>query len=396
MKKRVAVTGFGIKVPGGENNTDFQHHLISGDYHFVTRSELSPYGEPLLFGEINGGLGELDGREYRVLPRIAKLAILTVSEAIEHAKLPVTDLADRTGVFFGTTMGGITSLEDILGIIGKDDFRRLPVYCCGLVHNHTLASAVSSHFGLTGRTKTVTTGCTAGIEAMEDAIMYLQNGVIDTAIVGASDSSNNKATVFGFGKIKGLPFDQGPEAAGAPFSKHSKGFILSEGAATLILETEEHALARHAEIYGYIDKVASNNDGVSVNGQDLSGQRMKQAASAVLDGRIPDYYNSQALGYEANDRIEDIVSRDLFGHGVPLTSIKGLIGHPFSVSGLAQIIASMLGFRASFIPRTIRTDQYGYEHLPLITGPVPLKNKEVLITSHGYGGNNACVYLMKE
>ncbi|WP_150267888.1 beta-ketoacyl-[acyl-carrier-protein] synthase family protein [Paenibacillus tepidiphilus] len=396
MMKRIAVTGFGIKVPGGENNSDFERHLLSGEYHFVTKSDLSPTGEPLLFGELSGDLGELDGREHRTLPRFAKLAISTAAEAIALAQLPTADLGDRVGVFFGTTMGGIISLEEMLHIIGNNDFRGLPVYCCGLVHNHTLASAISSHFGLTGRTKTVTTGCTAGIEALEDAMMYLQSGTIDTAIVGASDSCNTKSTVYGFGKIRGLPFGQGPDAAGSPFNKRSKGFVLSEGAATLILETEEHALGRGANIYGYVDKVASNNDGVSVNGQDTSGQRMKQAAAAVLDGRIPDYVNSQALGYESNDRIEDIVSRDLFRHEVPLTSIKGLTGHPFSASGLAQLIASLLGFRAAFVPRTIRTDQYGYEHLPVITAQMPLKNEEVLITSHGYGGNNACVYLMKD
>jgi 3-oxoacyl-[acyl-carrier-protein] synthase II len=132
-----------------------------------------------------------------------------------------------------------------------------------------------------------------------------------------------------------------------------------------------------------------------VNGQDSTGSNMKLAVTEVLRGRTPDYYNSQALGYEANDSVEAIVSRDIFGHKVPLTSIKGLIGHPFSVSGLAQIIASLLGFRHQFIPRTIRTDGYGYEYLPLITETMTAASSEVLITSHGYGGNNACVYLTK-
>ncbi|ASA25386.1 beta-ketoacyl-[acyl-carrier-protein] synthase family protein [Paenibacillus donghaensis] len=278
----------------------------------------------------------------------------------------------------------------------NDRFREMPVYCCGLVHYHSLASSISSFFQLKGISKTLTTGCTAGIEAMEDAMMYLRAGRIHQAIVGSSDSSNNKVTIFGFGKIRGLPFNQSVEQAGSPFSKRSKGFILSEGAATLILETEEHARSRGAVIYGVVDEVCSNNDAESINGQDKHGENMKLAAEAVLQGRTPDYYNSQALGYASNDEIEAKLSADFFADKVPVTSIKGLIGHPFSTSGLAQIIATLLGFQHEFIPKTIRTDQYGYEQVPLILDTIHKATNEVLVTSHGYGGNNACVYLTRE
>lgn len=395
MSKRIAVTGFGVKVPNGENVSGLYSHLISGEYHFTVTNDLSPNGESLLIGELQGSLGELEDKQYRGLPRVSKLAISTSIEALAMADLNFGDSTIRTGVFFGTTMGGTGALEEMVNYAANNNFKRMPVYCCGLVHYHSLASAVSSYFHLNGITKTVTTGCTAGLEAVEDAMMYLQSGKINTAIVGAADSSSNKVTVYGFGKIRALPFNGQNGHAGSPFNKRSRGFILSEGAASLILETEEHALSRNAVIYGYIDAVASNNDAVSVNGHDSTGSYMKLAVTEVLGGRTPDYYNSQALGYEANDRVEEIVSRDVFSHQVPLTTIKGLIGHPFSVSGLAQIIASLLGFRHHFIPRTIRTDRFGYEHLPLITEHLSAESSEVLITSHGYGGNNACVYLTK-
>ncbi|AIQ47686.1 hypothetical protein R70723_18635 [Paenibacillus sp. FSL R7-0273] len=398
MKQRIAVTGFGVKVPNGGDCSELLQNLLSGRYRFTTKDELTPGGELLVVGEVTGGLGILDEKEHRTLPRIAKLAICTVSEALEMSGLELDDqeIAIHTGVFMGTTMGGMTPLEEMIGLTAAGRFKDMPVYCCGLVHYHSLASAVTSYFSLNGITKTVTTGCTAGIEAIEDAVMYLQNGRIRTAIVGAADSSNNKATVYGFGKMRALPFGQAEAAAGSPFSKNSKGFVLAEGAACLILETEEHAKARHAVIYGYIDAIATNNDGESVNGHDPAGRMMKQAVSRVTGGRVPDYYNSQAMGYAANDRIEEIVSRELFRHSVPLTSIKGLTGHPFSASGPAQIISSLLGFRHQFIPGTIRTDRSGYEHLPLVTETLLQPSAEVLITSHGYGGNNACVYLTRE
>ncbi|MDF9840994.1 MULTISPECIES: beta-ketoacyl synthase N-terminal-like domain-containing protein [unclassified Paenibacillus] len=395
MKQRIAVTGFGVKVPNGENCDELLQNLLSGDYKFTVRKDLTPDGAALTVGEVKQPLGLLDDKQYRVLPRIAKLAISTLTEALEMSQLDLKDPETSTGIFMGTTMGGTTELEEMVRLSSGDLFKEMPIYCCGLVHYHSLASAVAGYFQLDGITKTVTTGCTAGIEAIEDAMMYLQNGRINTAIVGAADSSSNKVTVFGFGKLRALPFNQRVEAAGAPFSKKSKGFILSEGAAGLILETEEHAKARKAVIYGYIDAIATNNDSKSVNGYDPAGIKMKQAVSRVLGGRIPDYYNSQALGYAPNDSIEDIVSRDVFQHKVRLTSIKGLIGHPFSVSGPAQIIASLLGFREQFIPRTIRTDQSGYEHLPLITETLLQPSAKVLITSHGYGGNNASMYLTR-
>lgn len=395
MSKRIAVTGFGIKVPNGEDNSGLHSHLLSGDYQFAITRDLTPNGETLLIGKLQGSLGALEDKQYRTLPRVSKLAISTSIEALAMADLDPGGSTNKIGVFFGTTMGGTSGLEEMVKYSANNNFRGMPVYCCGLVHYHSLASAISSYFQLKGITKTVTTGCTAGLEALEDAMMYLQSGKINSAVVGAADSSSNKVTVYGFGKIRALPFNQQDEHAGSPFNTRSKGFILSEGAASLILETEEHALSRNAVIYGYIDSIATNNDALSVNGQDSTGSNMKLAVTEVLRGRTPDYYNSQALGYEANDSVEAIVSRDIFGHKVPVTSIKGLIGHPFSVSGLAQIIASLLGFRHQFIPGTIRTDGYGYEYLPLITETMTAASSEVLITSHGYGGNNACVYLTK-
>lgn len=127
-------------------------------------------------------------------------------------------------------------------------------------------------------------------------MLYLQSGKINTAIVGAADSSNNKVTVYGFGKIRALPFNQEIWNSGSPFNKKSKGFILSEGAASLILETEEHALSRNATIYGYIDAVSTNNDAESVNGKDKTGRNMKQAVNDVLGNKRPDYFNSQYFG----------------------------------------------------------------------------------------------------
>lgn len=396
MDKRIAITGFGVKVPNGENNEDYLKNLLSGNYHFAQRSDLAPNGEPVLIGDLVGDLEELENKEYRILPRTSKLAIKTTMEALNMANFTEKDFQD-IGVFFGTTMGGTHELENFFPDVYHNTYKHVPIYGCGLVSYHSIASSISSYFNIHGISKTITTACTSGLESLEDAIMYMRNGKIKKAIVGGTDSSNCKTLVFGFGRIKGIPFNQDEHSAGSPFNKNSRGFILSEGAATLIIEFEEDALKRGATIYGYVDEISSNNDAVSVNGTDKTGESMMKTVRDVLKNRTPDYYNSQALGYRSNDDVETIVSQEIFDNKVPITTIKGLTGHPLGASGLAQLIASLLGFQHNFIPKTIRTNKYGYESVPLVTDTIHTNNtNNVLITSHGYGGNNVSVFLVKK
>jgi 3-oxoacyl-(acyl-carrier-protein) synthase len=391
---RIVITGYGVKVPGGKNVSEFKQTLETGFCALETVNDLTPKGQPLTIGAIHDEIEELSDKQYRYLPRISKLAIGSAIEAVKMSKIKEFD-SNRTGVFYGTGLGGTLGYEETISDNGRKSFSELPIYICGLVNYHSLASSISSYFNLHGITKTLSTGCTSSMESLQDAIMYIKSNQIDVAIVGGSDSANCKTTVYGFGKFKTIPINKSIEESGIAFSKHSKGFVLAEGAGTLIVERESHALKRGATIYGVIDEIFSNNDSATINGADPEGKLMMECLSQVLKGRIPDYVNSQALGLQANDIVERNISKQLFSHNVPYTSIKSMIGHALGASGIIQVISSLISFTDNFISGTIRTDKAGFEEVNLIQNTYYQNVNEIAITTHGYGGNNACTYLLK-
>jgi len=161
------------------------------------------------------------------------------------------------------------------------------------------------------------------------------------------------------------------------------------------LERDSDALQRGAYIFGEIDNIVSNNDGVHIYSLDASGDKMIKALREAVTNRVPDYVNSQALGIQINDRIEKKVSQELFNHTVPFTSIKSMFGNPFGAIGIIQVISSLLSINNSFIPPTIRTDKSGYEEMNIVMEPIFKPINEVAITNHGYGGNNASAYIKR-
>lgn len=390
--KRVAITGYGIKVPGAKNNIEFEKILKLGEKQTELNEDLFPDGVTchLGFVENSDKLDKID-KIYKRYPKFAKLAMETTLEALGLYEGNIKD--KRVGVFFGTSLGGVEGYEEISKQVFDNEFKKISILSSGKAHYHSVSSAVAGMLGIKGPTKTLSTGCSVGIEAMEMAILYLKANKIDLAIVGASEDCNSRLTNFSFGRMKTLPFNQTDNFVGTPFTKKSKGFILSEGAGTLILEREDDCESK--KVYGYIEDINSNNDAVNIFSNDTTGETMFNLLKNLKMKTLPDYINSQALGLYSNDKIEYINSRKLFNHKVPITSVKGIIGHSLGASGITQVISSLITFQSNFI-FPIYTDKDGFEDLNIVD---KLKNQEVksvLITSHGYGGNNAGLYLSKE
>ncbi|WP_219838234.1 beta-ketoacyl synthase [Paenibacillus sp. R14(2021)] len=395
MSDRIAITGFGVKAAGGENNMHLLDTLLTGKTAFELYSGYAPRGKNVALGLVKGSLGEWDEREYAFLPRFVKLALASTQEALALSGRIVDPR--RCGLFFGTSLGGTHDLEATALLTRDSRFRDIPTHVCGLVNYHSASSAVSHYFDLPGITKTVVTGCTSGLEALQDAIVYMKAGMIDRAVVGGTDRAICTSIVHCFSKTRSLPLGNDIEACALPFSTDSKGFVISEGACTIMIEHESEALRRGARIYGFIDAIHSNNDGRNINGMDDSGQAIHATMAEAAAGRKPDYINSQALGSRTNDAIEYRNAQELYANEVKVTTIKGIIGHSFASSGLVQMAASLLSFEHQFIPGIYRTNMKGYESLNVqLETEANIPVKEVLITAHGYGGNNVSAYLMKQ
>jgi 3-oxoacyl-[acyl-carrier-protein] synthase II len=394
---KIVVTGYGIKAPKSTNIKEFLYNLKEGVYCLEAVTNLTPKGETTIVGLIKDKLVEIPpDRKYERFSRTTLLGMAAGKEALTYSKLG--DLGNKkVGMFFGTSVGNIgepTFQESIMNV-KLDKYKEIPITFGHSANYHSITSAIAHFLGTNGITKTITTGCTSSLEAMQDALVYIKSGLIDVAIVGGSDSPIDKVAAYGFAKTRVLPLNQGIDEGAVAFQSSSKGFAMSEGAGVIILEREDEALIRGAKILGEIEDVVSNNDGLYIYSVDQTGDQMLKALKEVVNNRKPDYINSQALGIQLNDLIEKRCSKELFDHTVPYTSIKSMIGNPFGAVGIIQVISSLLSINYGFIPPTIKTKKEGFKEMNIVTNTLTQLVNEVAITNHGYGANNACAYVRK-
>lgn len=393
---KIVVSGYGTIAPNTRNIDEFLFNLQHGVNTLELIDGEGYKGESNIVGLIDNGLEELEkDRRINRLPKVSKLGIVAGKEALKSAGV---DLAGKkVGVFFGTSLGSITErpFQDSVIHINNDEYRKVPITFPHYVNYHSITSSIAYSLGAKGITRTITTGCTSSLEAIESALLYLRSGKIDIAIVGGTESSIDRTVTYAFARTRVLPLDQEMKDGAVPFQEDSKGFAIAEAAGAIVLEREEDALLRGASIKGEFVDAISNNDGIYIYSTDETGEEMVNVLKEITNGRSPDYINSQALGIQINDRIEERCSRELFNHQTPYTSIKSMFGNPLAASGILQVISSLLSVEHNFIPPTIRTTKKGYEDMNIVTETIYQEVNEVAITNHGHGGNNACAYIQK-
>ncbi|WP_035100574.1 beta-ketoacyl synthase N-terminal-like domain-containing protein [Aneurinibacillus terranovensis] len=392
--KKIVITGYGIKVPGGYNVDHFSDTLLTGTSALDLFVGEGTEGKNIAFGVVYDRLEEIKDKKYRRYPRISLLAMSAAKEAIQMAGHRELDRY-RTGIFLGTALGGTLGYDKVVVLANQNNFKDIPVSGCGIVHYHSLASSIAELLGINGVTRTVATGCAASIDAIQDAMMYLSAGELDVCIVGGADAPISKTVIYAFGKIRCLSQDKELHMMGVPFSKKSGGFVIAEGASVLVLERESSALKRDAKIFGVINEVSTSNDGQGIFFSDSEGKHLLHDMEQVTKNRRPTYVNSQALGMVENDRIEATNHMKLFGKDIPITSIKSITGHTFGASAGAQIISSLIGMERNFIPGTVNAVGDDYPELPIVYDTIQTGVDSFVVTSHGYGGNNASIFISK-
>ncbi|MFC5448504.1 beta-ketoacyl-[acyl-carrier-protein] synthase family protein [Paenibacillus aestuarii] len=389
----IVVTGYGMKGPMIDNTKQFQQILENGTCTLNICQKIGPNETDILCGQIAHTKHRIDGKNYRSYPKVARLALLAAVEAVEMAGLREKMQGRRVAVIIGTSTGGLIDIEKGAAFSSAGNSSQFPPLSAGLSNFHSGASAITAHFGLNGLTLTLTNGCTASTDAIVMGKLLLETGQADICMVGGAEAPITPFAIYSF--YKGNDMNGTAEAFGRPFQEDCDGFVFSEGAGVLILEREADALQREIAVQGIVAKGSSNNDGLSIYKSDLSGTWMIEAMRELMEGQMPTYVNSQALGLDSNDNVEKEVHRQLFDASVPITSIKGMIGHPFGAAGAMQAISALISIRDGFIPPTTRSNGCGFEDLPIVFETMRRHVQSVAITSHGFGGNNSCLLISK-
>ncbi|MEA3018485.1 MAG: 3-oxoacyl-[acyl-carrier-protein] synthase [Actinomycetota bacterium] len=382
--RRVVVTGLGVVGPCGIGRDAFWNGLLGP----------APLGKREVHDfDATKWLGL---KEARRTDRFAQMAIAAAEEALEQSG-PVGADPDRSGVLLGTGVGGLITLEEQVGINIEKGPRRVSPFLVPMMMGNSAAAALSMRFGWRGPCETTVTACAASTHAIGNAARLIAIGLCDAVMTGGSESSITSTALAGFGNMTALS----PDERSMPFDKDRNGFVIAEGAAVLILEEREAALARGATIIGEILGAASTADAHHITAPSPDGSGAVRAmelaiGDAGLQASDIKQINAHGTSTPLNDAAEAEAIAKVFGSpGPPVTSTKGITGHALGAAGALEAAAVLLSMEHALIPPTAGLVEKDPDvHIDVVTGePRPWTPGPTLSNSFGFGGHNGCLVI---
>lgn len=413
--RRVVVTGFGAVTPLGLNAATTWQGIREGRSGIDLITQFDTTDSPVKFaGEVKNfdAVKTLEtlfpAKDLRKVGRFAHLALSASLEAFHHAGLVKGEFdARRAGTAIGVGMGGLPEIEDThKDFLGKG-FRRIsPFFITQSIPN--LASGmVSMSFGLKGSNLCHTTACASGAHAIGESFLSIRNGQNDIVLAGGSESVVCALGIGGFAALRALSTrNESPQTASRPYDKDRDGFVLAEGATTLVLEEYEHAKKRGAKIYAEIVGYGLSGDAYhftlpAPEGAG-GGQAMDDAFKmAGITGKQIDYVNTHATSTPAGDREEaTAVSLRVDRTRCQVSSTKSMTGHLLGAAGAIEAMFAVQALENQFVPPTINLDSLDPDCEKTGLNFTPNQGVErdleyVLSNSFGFGGTNATILFKK-
>ncbi|WP_442575727.1 beta-ketoacyl-[acyl-carrier-protein] synthase family protein [Microbacterium sp. F51-2R] len=401
---RIVVTGIGASSPLGGTAPESWSALLAGESgaHTLENDWAERYSLPVTFA------AEAKVRPDTVLERpVAKrldpssqFALVAAMEAWADAGAPEVD-PDRLGVDFATGIGGLHTLLDGWDILREKGPRRVLPMTVPMLMPNAAAGNLSLHFNARAYARTVASACASSTESIVNAVEHLRSGLADVVIAGGTESVIHPVTIAAFSSMQALSRrNDSPETASRPGSIDRDGFVMGEGAAVLILETEEHAKARGAKIYAAVVGGGVTADSYHITANDPEGTGAARAVRMALEmaGASPDdvtHVNAHATSTPVGDPNEYVALKTVFGSridDIPVSATKASTGHLLGGTGALEAIFTVLAIRDRVAPPTINITTQDPDVPFRISGEVqPLGEGPQLAISNsfGFGGHNA-------
>jgi 3-oxoacyl-[acyl-carrier-protein] synthase II len=408
--RRVVVTGLGALTPVGNTAEEFWSSLVHGRSGIGPITRFDATGFPTrIAGEVRNfdPLDFVDKKEARRLDPYLQYAIAAASLAVQDASLDTGKVdATRFGVMIGSGIGGITTLlENHKTFLDRGPDRVSPFFIPMLIINMA-SGLVSMRFGAKGPNSSVVTACATGNHAIGDAFRIIQRGEADVMIAGGAEAVILPLTIAGFCAIKAMTTrNDEPERASRPFDAERDGFVCSEGAGIVVLESREHALRRDARIYAEVRGYGMSGDAYHMTAPDPEGDGAARSMTAALqDAAVAPtdvgYINAHGTSTPYNDKFETMAIKRVFGEHarrLAVSSTKSMTGHMVGAAGGVEAIATALALHHGVLPPTIN-----YEHpdpecdLDYVPNQARKQDVEVAASNaFGFGGTNATLIFAK-
>lgn len=386
--RRVAITGLGVVAPCGHGKEAFWNGLLGPGLVDVGRSTEITDWDPSPFYDSPKDSRRADGAE--------QFAIAAATEAVQQAGELSADPA-RIGTIFGTGVGGIHTLEDQIQIRLDKGERRVSPFLVPMMMANAAGAAVSMRFGLRGPNETICTACAAGTHAITYAARLIAWGLADAVVSGGTEHAGTPTSLASFGNMTALS----STGTSRPFDADRDGFVMGEGAAVLVLEEWEMAVARGATILGEVLGGASNADAHHITAPAPGGVGAITCMRLALDdaglqaGNIRQI-NAHGTSTPLNDAAEAAAVAEVFGAGtVPVVSTKGVTGHALGAAGALEAAAVVLSMQHRLIPPTANTKVLGdgMEIDVVMDEPRPWEPGPTLSNNFGFGGHNGSIII---
>ncbi|HTK17520.1 MAG TPA: beta-ketoacyl-ACP synthase II [Acidimicrobiia bacterium] len=399
-RSRVAVTGLGVKSPAGNDLDTFWARLLSGRSTAAKIERYDPSPMPVRIGcEVRDfdPTAYIGPKEARRMDRVTQLGLAAAADALADAGDPGADPA-RCAVILGTGIGGLITLEEQIAIYIEKGAARVSPFLVPMMMTNATAGTVAMQLGWTGPNLCISTACAASAHAVGEAARLIRDGSSDVVMTGGSESCMTPVAISAFARMTALSGrNEDPEHASRPFDAERDGFVMGEGAAALVLERWDRAVARSARIYGEVVGYGRNADAYHITAPSPGGEGAAACMQLALDdaGLSPSalsHVNAHGTSTPLNDAAEAEAIRKVFGEGAPpVTSTKGVTGHMVGAAGATEAVACLLALRSGSVPPTANLEHIGDDiQLDIVAGaPRSIMPAPALSNSFGFGGHNA-------
>ncbi|PGZ92745.1 beta-ketoacyl-ACP synthase II [Bacillus sp. AFS029533] len=407
--RRIVITGMGVISPLGNDVDTVWNNLINGKSGITAIDTIDVSN---IKTKVAGIVRDFDAeerwgrKEARKLDRFCQFALAAAEQALESSQLQLEKIdLERLGVYVGSGIGGINTFIENVNLLNERGPGRVSPSLVPMMISNAAAAQISIRLGALGPSLSPVTACSIGNSSIGEAFNTIRNGEADVIFAGGTEAAITQLFLASFGNAKALSINTEPTSSSRPFDANRDGFVMSEGAGVLVLESLEHAIKRNApilcEIIGYgassdaYHMVATHPEG---RGAFLAMRNALNRAEIALQD--VDVISAHATSTPLGDQSETLAIKKLFGehaYNIPVTANKSMLGHMLGAAGGVEAIALVKSLQEGIIPPTINLTQPDPD-CDLDYVPQVARKKEINIgisNSFGFGGHNSAIVLKK-
>lgn len=403
--RRVVITGMGTINPIAKNIIEFEESLKNMKIGIDRISNFNPEKLPVqIAGEVRDFKPEeyIDRKLSKRIDRYTQFALVAAKEAIENSGINFEGLEKRVAVIFASGMGGYLTIKEQDEVLREKGPSRVSPFMIPMLLANMASGVISIIYGLKGPNFTPVSACASSVHAIAIGTMLIRHGYADVAIVGGSEATIAPLPIAGFASMRALSTrNDTPKEASRPFDVDRDGFVMAEGAGALVLELDEIAKNRNANIYAEVKGFGMNDDAYHFSAPDPEAKGSIDVMKMALDDSklTPDdidLISCHATSTPVGDELEAKAILNVFrGKNVLVNSTKSLTGHLLGAAGAVETIAAIIEMNKNFVhgmPNLNKPDEFASK-LNLVKDTKEVRIDNFVKNSFGFGGHNASLVI---